>query len=64
MNLDLTEFIQEVICLKNKGWGYIINLDKCADVGARWIALYCKNDKIVYFDTFLKKFKNLLVIKT
>ena len=58
------EFIQEIICLKNKGWEYIITLDKCAVVGTQWTAFYCKNDKIVYFDTFLKKLKNLLGIKT
>ena len=31
---------------------YIINLDEYADVGRHWIALYCKNIEIVYFDSF------------
>ena len=31
---------------------YIINLDEYADVGAHWIALFCRNTEIVYFDSF------------
>ena len=31
---------------------YIINLDEYAEVGTHWIALYAKNDKIIYFDSF------------
>ena len=30
----------------------MINLDEYADIGTHWIALYCKNDEIVYFDSF------------
>ena len=31
---------------------YIINLDEYANVGTHWIALFCKKDEIVYFDSF------------
>ena len=30
----------------------MINLNEYADVGTHWIALYCKNDETVYFDSF------------
>ena len=30
----------------------VINLDEYADVGTHCIALYCKNNEIVYFDSF------------
>ena len=28
------------------------NLDKYANVGTHWIALFCKKNEIVYFDSF------------
>ena len=31
---------------------YIINLDEYSDVGTHWIALFCKKNEIVYFDSF------------
>ena len=31
---------------------YVINLDEYADRGTHWIALYVKNKKVVYFDSF------------
>ena len=31
---------------------YEINLDEYADVGTHWIALFCNNNEIVYFDSF------------
>ena len=37
---------------KIKDGAYIINLDEYADVGTHWIALFCKKNKIVYFDSF------------
>ena len=37
---------------KIKDEAYIINLDDYADIGIQWIALYCKNIKITYFDSF------------
>ena len=30
----------------------VINLDEYADVGTHWIALFCKRNEIVYFDSF------------
>ena len=48
---------------------YVINLDKYAEVGTHWIALFCRKSEIFYFDSFgvqeyLKKLKNLWGIKT
>ena len=37
---------------KTKDGAYIINLDEYADVGTHWIVLFCKKNKIVYFDSF------------
>ena len=37
---------------KIKDEAYIINFDEYADVGTHWIGLFCKKDKIVYFDSF------------
>ena len=31
---------------------YVINLDEYADVGTHCIALYIKNNEVVYFDSF------------
>ena len=31
---------------------YVINLDEYEDTGTHWIALYVKNKKVVYFDSF------------
>ena len=31
---------------------YIINLDEYANEGTHWIALFCKENEIVYFDSF------------
>ena len=53
MDLDLINFILEIICLKElKDSEYVINLDEYADVGTHWIALYIKNIEINYFDSF------------
>ena len=35
-----------------KNGAYIINLDEYADVGTHWIALYLKNNEVIYFDSF------------
>ena len=52
MNQDLMELFQEIICLKKiKDGAYVINFDKCADVGTHWIALICNGSEIVYFDS-------------
>ena len=37
---------------KIKDGAYIINLGEYADVGTHWIALFCKKNEIVYFDSF------------
>ena len=37
---------------KIKDGAYVINLDKYADVGTHWIALFCNRNEIVYFDSF------------
>ena len=37
---------------KIKDGAYVINLDEYADVGTRWIALFCNRNEIVYFDSF------------
>ena len=54
MNQDLMVFFQEIIYLKKKkkDGAYIINLDEYANVGTHWIALFCKKNEIVYFDSF------------
>ena len=45
--------------LTGKGFGwqikdgaYVINLDEHKDTGTHWIALFCKKNEIVYFDSF------------
>ena len=35
-----------------KDGAYVINLDKYKDTGTHWVTLFCKKDKIVYFDSF------------
>ena len=35
-----------------KDGAYVINLDGYADVGTHWIAFYCRNIEITYFDCF------------
>ena len=35
-----------------KDGAYIIKLDEYADVGTFWIALFCKINEIIYFDSF------------
>ena len=50
MNLDLMEFILEIICLIKDGV-YTINLDEYSDIGTHWIALYALHN-VTYFDSF------------
>ena len=63
-------FSRNNLLLKIKDGVYVINLDEHVDVGTHWIALFCNRNEIVYFimvlvlSMFLKKFKNLLRIKT
>ena len=50
MNLDLMLFFQDMNYQKKKKDGaYVINLDKYADTGTHWIALFCKKNEIVSF---------------
>ena len=35
-----------------KNGSYVINLDEYADVDTYWIALYAKNNEVIYFDSF------------
>ena len=54
---------------KIKDEAYVINLDEYANIGTHWIALFCKKMKllisiVLVLNTFLKKLKNLLEIKT
>ena len=35
-----------------KNGAYVINLDEYADVGTHWIALYAKNNEVIYCDRF------------
>ena len=35
-----------------KNGSYVIHLDDYADVGTHWIALYVKNNEVIYFDSF------------
>ena len=37
---------------KIKDDAYVINLDKYADKGIHWIALFCNRSEIVYVDSF------------
>ena len=35
-----------------KNEAYVIDLDQYANVGTHWIALYVKNNEVIYFDSF------------
>ena len=35
-----------------KDGAYITNFDEYADLGTHWIALYCEQSEIIYFDSF------------
>ena len=37
---------------KTKNRAYVINLDEYEDIGTHWIALYIKNNEVIYFDSF------------
>ena len=55
-----------------KDGAYVINIDEYKDTGTHWVALCCKNNEIVYFDSFgvehipeeIKKFIGNKNIKT
>ena len=52
MNLDLMEFILEIICKKIQDGAYVINLDEYSGTGSHWIALYTLNNNVSYSDSF------------
>ena len=52
MNLDLMEFILKIICLKKKMKDGAFAINEYADFGTHWIALYVKDNEIIYFDSF------------
>ena len=53
MNQDLMVFFLEIIYLKKiKDGAYIINLVEDSSVGTHWIALFCKKNEIIYFNSF------------
>ena len=35
-----------------KNGAYVLNPDEYADIGTHWIALYVKNNEVIYFDSF------------
>ena len=45
-------FSRDHLFNKIKGGAYVINLDEYEDIGTHWIALFCKKNEIVYFDSF------------
>ena len=45
-------FSRDNLPKKIKDGAYVINLDEYADVGTHWIALFCRKNEIVYFDSF------------
>ena len=67
---EILVFFQEIIHLKKiKDGVYITNLDEYADVGTHWIALFCKKNEVVYFESFgveyiPEEFKEFIKIKT
>ena len=42
-------FSKNNLPFKIKDVAYVINLDKCADVGTHWIALFCNRNEIVFW---------------
>ena len=45
-------FSRDNLLKKIKDGACVINLDEYADTGTHWIALFCKKNKIFYFDSF------------
>ena len=45
-------FSRNNLLLKIKDGAYVINLDEYVDVGTHWIALFCKRNEVVCFDSF------------
>ena len=45
-------FSRDNLPKKIKDGAYLIKLDEYADTGTHWVALFCKKNEIVYFDSF------------
>ena len=45
-------FSRDNLLKKIKDGAYVINLDEHKDTGTHWIALFCKKNEIIYFDSF------------
>ena len=45
-------FSRDNLANKIKDGYYVINLNEHEDVGTHWIALFCRKNEIVYFDSF------------
>ena len=45
-------FSRNHLLKKIKDGAYVINFDEHKDIGTHWIALFCKKNEIVYFDSF------------
>ena len=45
-------FLEIIYLKKIKDGAYIMSLDEYANLGTHWIALFCKKNEIVYFDSF------------
>ena len=45
-------FLRDNLLKKVKDGAYVINLDESENIGTHWIALFCKKNEIVYFDSF------------
>ena len=45
-------FSRDNLATKIKDGYYVINLNEHEDVGTHWIALFCRKNEIVYFDSF------------
>ena len=45
-------FSRDNLLKKIKDGAYVINLDEYEDIGTHWIALFCKKNEMVYFNSF------------
>ena len=58
-------FSRDNLANKIKDGAYVINRDENADTGTNWIALFCTNTEVIYFDSFgvehiSKKIENVI----
>ena len=51
-NFEIQKYYKNEPRKKIKDGAYVINLDEYADVGTHWIALFCKKNEIVSFNSF------------